>query len=146
MALREPTVPVPAGVVELRAQPPAAMAPRRPPSGETLSITNKGNPMDWDDDDEGAKTAIAKPGELPGYPLLRQQVLAARKPPVPVLFSEDDLAQKSGAPSETDLQPTEDRPHPLVTSSRTSRPSSLRAAPGSSSRSWCSPFSRCWVS
>jgi eukaryotic-like serine/threonine-protein kinase len=57
--------------------------PPRTISGETISITNKGNPMDWDDDD-GAKTAIAQPGEIPGLVAMRS---ARRPPPSPVPFS-----------------------------------------------------------
>ena len=66
----------------------AAGTPAVPPrsiTSETLSITNKGNPMDWeDDDDDGAKTAIAKPNELPGLLALRA---ARRPPPSPAPFT-----------------------------------------------------------
>ncbi len=65
--------------------------PQRAVTGETVSITHKGNPMDWDDDD-GAKTAIAKPGELPG--LLRG---ARRPPPSPVPFSADSVEQPASS-------------------------------------------------
>ncbi|MFT3712600.1 MAG: protein kinase [Archangium sp.] len=58
---------------------PAPQPPQMPgmprQSGETISITNKGNAMDWEDD-EGVKTAIARPGELPGMAELR----ALRRP------------------------------------------------------------------
>ena len=62
----------------------AAAAPPRAITGETQSITNKGNPMDWEDD-EGAKTAIARPGELPGLPALRgaRRAVAAPQPSTP---------------------------------------------------------------
>jgi serine/threonine protein kinase len=78
----------------------------RSSTGETISITNKGNPMDWEDEeDDGAKTAIARPGELPGLLALR----AARKPPTPPpAFSPDsqvDLPQQQSAPS---LPPVDD--------------------------------------
>ena len=83
---------------------PGTPAPVRSITGETVSITNKGNPMDWDDEDDGAKTAIARPGELPGLLALR----AARKQPTPPpAFSAEsqvDLPQQS-APS---LQPLQD--------------------------------------
>lgn len=64
--------------------------PPRNPTGETISITHKGNPMDWEDDDDGAKTAIAKPGELPGLLTLRG---ARRPPPAPVSFSAASVEQ-----------------------------------------------------
>jgi hypothetical protein len=57
--------------------------PSRTTSSDTLSITNKGNPMDWEDDDDGAKTAIAKPNELPGLLALRT---SRRSPAVPAPF------------------------------------------------------------
>ncbi len=86
------------------AAPPPVLPPRTL-SGETLSITGKGNAMDWDDDDddEGAKTAIALPNELPGLIAAR----AARRPaPSPVNFNARQVEQP---PSGTDFQPTEDR-------------------------------------
>ncbi|MDP3154736.1 MAG: protein kinase [Archangium sp.] len=78
--------------------PPAPIAnpvlPPRTITGETVSITHKGNPMDWEDDDDGAKTAIAKPGELPG--VLRG---ARRPPPSPVPFSAASVEQPMSSPS-----------------------------------------------
>ncbi|PZR04339.1 MAG: hypothetical protein DI536_34520 [Archangium gephyra] len=47
----------------------------RSATGETLSITNKADPRDWDDDD-GGKTAIAGPNELPN-------MMQPKKRPVP---------------------------------------------------------------
>ncbi len=103
----EPTAP------RNEALPAAPVSPVLPPrtiTGETLSVTNKGNPMDWEDDDDGAKTAIARPNELPGLVAARQ---AVRRPaPSPVAYdapSVSDLPQVSG----TDFQPTEDRPNQL---------------------------------
>ncbi|MDP1821690.1 MAG: protein kinase [Archangium sp.] len=73
--------------------------PQRTVTGETISITNKGNPMDWEeeDDDEGAKTAIAKPGELPGLAALR----AGRRPvPSPTPFRPEPMDEpQASAPS-----------------------------------------------
>ncbi len=65
--------------------------PPRTITGETISITGKGNPMDWEDD-EGAKTAIAKPNELPGLKALRA---GRRPPPAPEPFTPEpnDQAQ-----------------------------------------------------
>ena len=72
-------------------------APPRTITGETQSITNKGNPMDWEEDeDDGAKTAIAKPGELPGLSALR----GARRPvPAPQPFTAEPV--HGPAPSAT---------------------------------------------
>lgn len=81
-------------------------APARTMSGETLSITNKGNPMDWEDDDDGAKTAIARPNELPGLIAARAAAVARRPAPSPLAFNALEVEQP---PSGTDFQPTEDR-------------------------------------
>lgn len=69
------------------APPPPQMPPTPRQSGETISITNKGNPMDWEDD-EGVKTAIARPNELPGMAELRA---ARRPPPQPTNFNARDV-------------------------------------------------------
>jgi hypothetical protein len=82
--------------------------PPRTITGETISITNKGNPMDWeeDDDDEGAKTAIAKPGELPGLAALR----AGRRPvPSPTPFRPEPMDEpQASAPSLPEAGPFDD--------------------------------------
>jgi serine/threonine protein kinase len=80
-----------------RAPPPPQLPPPPRQSGETVSITNKGNPMEWEDD-EGVKTAIARPNELPGLAELR----AARKAPQPSNFDARDAAPLS--PSEPSVQ------------------------------------------
>ncbi|MFO0595125.1 MAG: protein kinase [Myxococcaceae bacterium] len=95
---------------------PPPNAPPRTQSGDTLSITNKGNPMDWEDD-EGVKTAIARPNELPGMLELRaarksQQSQAAPPPPAPPqpqpqpAFNPelDDAPELVTGPSRPDLQ------------------------------------------
>ncbi len=102
-----------------RAEPVAAANPAPPArtvSGETLSITHKGNPMDWDDDDdEGAKTAIARPNELPGLIAARAQAQQARRPPPsPVAFNAAEVQQPGSVSdlpsvSGTDFQPTDGR-------------------------------------
>ncbi|MEW6435417.1 MAG: protein kinase [Myxococcota bacterium] len=46
---------------------PALKVPPRDTDGDTLSITNRGSPpTDWDDDDVGARTTIARPDEVLG--------------------------------------------------------------------------------
>jgi len=73
-------------------------APLRSSSGETLSVTNKGNPSDWDDD-EGVKTAVARPNELPGMLELRASAMAARRPPPqPVNFNALDEEPAASSP------------------------------------------------
>jgi hypothetical protein len=73
-------------------------APLRTSSGETLSVTNKGNPSDWDDD-EGVKTAVARPNELPGMLELRASAMAARRPPPqPVNFNALDEEPAASSP------------------------------------------------
>jgi hypothetical protein len=87
--------------------PNAGVAPPpRSTTSETLSITNKGNPMDWeDDDDDGAKTAIAKPDELPGLLALR----AARRPvPAPALFTAEPENQEAPAQASSSSLPPVD--------------------------------------
>lgn len=74
--------------------------PARSITGETISITGQGNPMDWEDDDEGAKTAIAKPEEIPGLAAVR----ARRPPPSPEPFKPE--AADSGA-SVPDMPPVD---------------------------------------
>ncbi len=78
-----------------------AVLPARTNTGETVSITNRGNPMDWEDDDEGAKTAIANPGEIPGLSATRAN---RRPPPSPVAFTADPADQQASVPS---LEPAE---------------------------------------
>jgi serine/threonine protein kinase len=87
------------------------LPPPRTVSGETLSITNKGNPMDWEDDDEGAKTAIARPNELPGLVEARAAAVASRRPaPSPLAFNALEVEPAVPSASGTDFQPTQDRP------------------------------------
>ena len=74
--------------------------PARSVTGETISITNRGNPMDWEDDEDGAKTAIANPGEIPGLAAVR----ARRPPPSPVAFTADAADQQASVPA---LEPVE---------------------------------------
>jgi hypothetical protein len=80
-------------------QRPPPAPPQMPPtprqSGETISITNKGNAMDWEDD-EGVKTAIARPGELPGMAELRA---LRRPPPQPTNFSAQQAEPATSQPS-----------------------------------------------
>jgi hypothetical protein len=85
-ALANPAVPVPINNPVL---------PVRTSTGETISITGKGNPMDWEDDDEGAKTAIAKPEEIPGLVAARA---ARRPPPSPEPFRPDPSDQGASVP------------------------------------------------
>ena len=70
--------------------------PPRSATGETISITNRGNPMDWEDDDDGAKTAIAQPGEIPGLMSMRAN---RRPPPSPVAFTADPADQQASVPA-----------------------------------------------
>jgi len=88
----------------------AVPAATRTASGDTLSITNKGNPMAWEDDDEGVKTAIARPNELPGLIAARAAAVARRPAPSPLAFDGLEVEQP---PSGTNFQPTEDRAQPM---------------------------------
>ena len=72
------------------------MLPPRTATGETISITNRGNPMDWEDDEDGAKTAIAQPGEIAGLLSMRAN---RRPPPSPVAFTADPADQQASVPS-----------------------------------------------
>ncbi|MFZ5444734.1 MAG: serine/threonine protein kinase [Myxococcota bacterium] len=103
-AARKPpaVAPPPADASTMRDKP-EPVAPPRTETGETLSITNRAAPWDEDDDDDGAKTAIARPNELPGLLAARA---AKRPPPSPLAFDAKDVVQP---PSGTDFQPTADR-------------------------------------
>jgi hypothetical protein len=67
--------------------------------------------MDWEDDDEGAKTAIARPNELPGLIAARAAAVASRRPaPSPLAFNALEVEPAAPSASGTDFQPTQDRP------------------------------------
>ncbi len=90
--------------------PPRERLPEPPRSmtGETLSITNKADPRDWDDDD-GGKTAIAQPNEMP-------HLMAPRKRPVPqpVRTQADEESASQYADSMVDLPEVPQRRTALV--------------------------------
>jgi hypothetical protein len=124
-----PAAALPAEIKSLREQflaarkngaPPAATppaqeltpaAPQRSVTSETISITNKGNPMDWEDDD-GAKTAIARPGELPGQAIAR--LTGSRRPVAP---APNDVSAAALEPVQDEYDSSEDLP-PLPRQSR----------------------------
>jgi serine/threonine protein kinase len=90
--------------------PPVPQAPLRTTTGETISITNKGAPLDWEDDD-GAKTAIAKPGELPGQAVARlRRNTVAPQPFTPDPVNDVSAAQLEPVPEDEDFDSSENLP------------------------------------
>ena len=82
--------PEPSTTTKEKLPAPAPMPPLPPrgrtETGETLSITNRADPRDWEDD-EGAKTAIAMPGELPGVLRGKRPTATVKPVPAPAPFN-----------------------------------------------------------
>jgi hypothetical protein len=77
---------IPAGAVS--APPPVQLPiPVRTTTGDTLSITNKGAPMDWSDDEPEAKTAIGLP-----FDVVSNKPPTVRRAPAPALVTEPSRA------------------------------------------------------
>ncbi len=87
--------------------PPRERLPEPPRSmtSETLSITNKADPRDWEDDD-GGKTAIAGPNELPNMmppPKRKTAPVPATRPPPQQTYEDSEVELEQVAPRRTGL-------------------------------------------